>query len=171
MFVARMITRSKWEPKQGMQAGEISADAVTGDLKTQENALSFWRCTAGTRSYFEEAALAIAAGRDDVAKVEIVWLDDEDLYADGQTLEETDGRTPVVDLVKSHVDVRQLDYERLGKIARRVVSAIATDQYRLITRVRVRKLLASAVSGGRVNLEDLNEKIQTEIQRSLATDQ
>ena len=170
MFVARMITRSKWEPKHGMRAGEISADAVTGDLRTQDNALSFWRCASDTTADLEDAMLAIAAGRDGVDKVEIVWLEDEDLQDDGQTLEDTDGRTPVADLVERHVDVRQLDYDRLGKVARRVVSAIAADQYRRLTKVRVRKLLVSAVSGGRVNLEALSGKIQTELQRSLGTD-
>ena len=170
MFVARKITRSKWEPKQGMQAGEISADAVTGDLRTQENALSFWRCASDTGADLEDAVLAIAAGCNGVDKVEIVWLEDEELQADGQTLEDTDGCTPVADLVECHVDVRQLDYDRLGKVARRVVSAIAADQYRRLTKVCVRKLLESAVSEGRVSLEALSEKIQTELQRSLGAD-
>ena len=41
MFVARMITRAKWDPKPELQTGEISADAVTGDLRTRYNSLSF----------------------------------------------------------------------------------------------------------------------------------
>ena len=170
MFLARTVTRSKWEPKSGVQAGEIAADAVTSDLKTQDNALSFWRCSSGTRGDFEYAALAIAAGRKEVAKVEIVWLDDEDMQADGQTLTDTDGRTPITELVSLHVDMCRLDYERLGKVARRVVTALDEERYLRLTRARVRTLLASAVSGGRVNLEDLNEKIQSELQRSSATD-
>ena len=170
MFLARVITRSKWEPKPWMQAGDFSADAVTGDLRTQENALSFWRCVSDTAADLEDAVLAIAAGRDGLDKVDIVWLEDEDLQADGQSLEDTDGRTPISDMVERHVDVRQLDYDRLGKVARRIVSAIATDQYRRITKVRVKKILVSAVSGGRVNLEALSERIQTQLQRSLGTD-
>ena len=31
MFLARKITRAKWDAEQGMAEGEISADAVTGD--------------------------------------------------------------------------------------------------------------------------------------------
>ena len=170
MFLARMITRSKWEPKPWMQAGSFSADAVTGDLRTQGNALSFWRCASDTAADLENVVLAIAAGRDGIGKVEIVWLEDEDLQADGQSLEDTDGRTPVADLAERHVDVRQLDYDRLGKVARRVASAIAADQYRRLTKARVRKLLVSAVSRGRVSLEALSEKVQTELQRSLGTD-
>lgn len=167
MFLARMITRSKWEPKPGIRAGEISADAVTGDLRTQDNSLSFWRCTSGTLEEFKEVALAIAAGRDVVAKVEIVWLGVEDLQADGQALEDTNGRTPVKDLVGLHVDVGQLDYVRLGKVADRVVSALDEERYQLLTRVRVRKLIASAVAAGRVSLDNLKDKVRAEVQKSL----
>ena len=170
MFLARTITRSKWEPKHGLQSGEISADAVTGDLRTRDNMLSFWQCPTGTDVEFEDVVLAIATGREEVAKVEIVWLDDEDLRTDGQKLINSDGRTPVAELVSLHVDVCHLDYKRLGKIACRIESAIAADQYRLLTRVRVRRLLTSAVSSGRINLKNLSEKIQTELQRSHVTD-
>ena len=52
-----MITRSKWEPKKGMQAGEISADAVTGDLKTQENALPFLTLHIGNQERFRRSSV------------------------------------------------------------------------------------------------------------------
>ena len=167
MFLARMITRSKWEPKPGIRAGEIAADAVTGDLRTQGNTLSFWRCPSGAPGDFENAALAIAAGRDDVAKVEIVWLDDEDLKADGQTLQNTPGKTMVTDLVSLHVDMCHLDYLRLGKVAGRVVSALEERRYLRLTRARVRKLILSAVAAKRVSLDDLQDKVRAEVQKSL----
>lgn len=56
MFLARMISRSKWEPKSRMHAEEISADAVTGDLRTQDNSLSFWRCPSGSAVELEDVA-------------------------------------------------------------------------------------------------------------------
>ena len=148
--------------------GEIAADAVTSDLRTQDNALSFWRC-GGANSDVEDAALAIAAGRNEIAKVELVWLDDEVLHADGQTLVETAGRTPVTELVDLHVDLCRLDYERLGKVARCIVTAFAEERYLRMTRVRVRNLLASAVRGGRVDLDELKKKVRDEVQVSLGT--
>ena len=66
MFLARKITRAKWNPKNGLSAGEIPADAVTVDLRTRENSLSFWRCGLGEKEQVEEAALAIAAAGDRV---------------------------------------------------------------------------------------------------------
>ncbi len=75
MFLARKITRAKWKTREELSAGEISADAVTADLKTQGNALSFWQCHTATNSDVEEAALAIAAARDRVARLDVVWLE------------------------------------------------------------------------------------------------
>lgn len=87
MFLARKITRAKWTHKRGQLAkGEIAADAVTADLRTQDNALSFWRCPAEARDDIEKAALAIAATRDRVDKIEIVWLTEDELLAAGQYL-------------------------------------------------------------------------------------
>ena len=169
MFLARKITRAKWETKQELSAGEISADAVTSDLRTQGNMLSFWQCGIGGEAEVEEAALAIAAAGDRVDRLDIVWLSDDELQADGQKWDETVGRTPVRELIRRHVDVSRLDYVRLGKVAHRVVAAIEEDRYLRLTKVRVKSLLAAAVEQGRVALEDLEEKVQAEVQRSLAT--
>ena len=169
MFLARTITRSKWEPKQGLMSGEISADAVTADLRTRDNKLSFWRCSSGTEVDFENVVLAIATGREEVAKVEIVWLDDEDLRTDGQTLINSDGRTPVAELVSLHVDVCYLDYKRLGKVAHRVVSAFDEGRYRCLTRARILNLMASAVRKSRVDLKDLKEKVRDAVLKTLIT--
>jgi hypothetical protein len=64
MFLARMITRPKWQPKQGLASDEIPADAITADLRTSNNVLSFWQCGEATDPEISTAVLAIAAGRD-----------------------------------------------------------------------------------------------------------
>ena len=47
MFLARKISLAKWSKKGELEVGEIAADAVTADLRTQDNKLSFWRCGDG----------------------------------------------------------------------------------------------------------------------------
>ena len=148
MFLARKISRAKWEANRVLSAGEISADAITGDLRTQDNSLSFWRCGIGDKTKLEEVALAIAAGRDSVDKLDIVWLADNDLRDDGQILRNIEGRTPVAELAKLHVDVCALDYVRLGKVAHRVVTALEEKRYLRLTKLRVKKLLTVAVGQG-----------------------
>ena len=105
MFLARKINRAKWPGTEDLSAGEIPADAVTVDLRTQGNALSFWQCPTDTDSGVVEAALAIPAAGNRLEKLDIVWLADEELQSDGQTLIDTEGRTPVTDMVAMHVDV------------------------------------------------------------------
>ena len=163
MFLARKITRAKWETGQELSAGEISADAVTADLKTQGNALSFWQCHTATNSDVKEVALAIAAARDHADRLDIVWLVDNELRADGQTLRSTDGRTPVTDLVKRHVDVYRLDYVRLGNIAHHVVRAIKNKRCLRLTKRQVTDLLMAAVERNRIDLSELSDSLQTEI--------
>ena len=164
MFLARKITLAKWK-KRELSEGEISADAVTADLRTRENKLSFWRC--GSETEVEDAALAIAAAGERVDKFYIVWIDEEELKTDGQTLEDTPGRTHVTELIDRHVDVCSLDYVRLGKVAHRVMAAIKKGQCTRLSKGRVTKILVAAVKRGRVNLDDLEKRVQEEVLKSL----
>lgn len=83
MFLARKISLAKWSKKSELEVGEIPADAVTADLRTQDNAL-FWRCGDGERVEIEEAALAIAAAWERVDKIDVVWLAADELRSDPQ---------------------------------------------------------------------------------------
>ncbi|MCY4209919.1 MAG: hypothetical protein OXE97_02540 [Gammaproteobacteria bacterium] len=167
MFLARKITRAKWESQHELSADEIPADAITSDLRTRGNSLSFWQCGIAERGQLDEAVLAIAAGRDSVEKVEIIWLAEDELEADGQTLKNTEGRTPVTGLSRSHVDVCGLDYVRLGKIAHGIVRALKEERHLKLSKIRVRKLLTSAVGQRRIDVNDLGDKVRAEIMQSL----
>ena len=156
MFLVRTITRAKWESRSDLDA--VAADAITGDLRTKSNTLSFWRCASEAEDNLTATALAIAAGRD-IDKLEIVWLVASDLRADGQALKNTDGRTPLKALIKRHVDICQLDYVRLGRITDRVVSAIDADQYLRFTPSSVKKPLVNAVRQNRIVLGDLKSEL------------
>ena len=167
MFLARKVTRAKWNSQKDLSEGEIAADAVTADLRTQKNSLSFWLCKAdasGTADV-EDATLAIAAAGDRIDKIDIVWLTYDELQNDGQNLKDTKGRTCVAGLADLHVDIYRLDYDRLGKIARRVLDSIEKKRCQRFTKKDVEKLLATAVEKGRIQLDDLSDKIQKEINR------
>ena len=167
VFLARKITRAKWETREYFADGEIPADAVTADLRTSGNSLSFWQCGNGTRDEVEEVALALAAASNHVDKLEIVWLSDDSLNADGQEWDETKGRTPVTRLIRRHIDVYFLDYGRLGRIAHRIVAAMQESRYCRLTKKRVASLLATAVRQGEIELAQLEERVQEEVRKSL----
>ena len=163
VFVARKISRAKWEKRPEFAEGEIPADAVTSDLRTKENALSFWRCGGGGTADVEDVALAIAAAADRIDKVEVVWLAAEKLLEDRQTLEGCPGRTPVADLADHHVDLRRLDVVRLGQLANRVVEALGEGRYQRLTKARVKNLLMNAVQQNRVDPEQLSQNIRRDL--------
>lgn len=163
MFLARKITRAKWEAREGLEAEEIPADAVTVDLRTQENSLSFWRCPTDSDSDVEEVALAIAAAGERVDRLDIVWLADEELRNDGHVLRNTEGRTPLTGMAVMHVDVARLDYVRLGRVARQVDAALEGDRHRRLTKARVKNLIKEAVGQGRIDSSDLHDKLREEV--------
>ena len=160
MFLARKITRAKWVSAD-LDSGEIPANAVTADLRTRNNTLSFWQCGDGTEDELNEAVLALAAAGQRVDNIDIVWLSYDELRADGQRLDITEGLTPVAELVERHVDLSFLDYVRLGKVADRVAAALQQGRHRRVTRPRVIKILASAVQQRRLDPSDLQEKVRS----------
>lgn len=167
MFLVRKIARAKWDAKRnterGLEEGEISADAVTGDLRTQQDTLSFWRCRTEGNTDIEDATLAIAAAGQRLDKLDIVLLVDNELQADGHTLKDTEGRTPVADLSGQHVDICRVDYVRLGKLAQRVVTAIEKQRFRRLTKARVKGLLVAAAQQGRIVTDELADGLRAEI--------
>lgn len=160
MYLAGKITLSKWEAQHGLSEEEIAADAVTADLRTQGNSLSFWRCRTETDGDVEKAVLAIAAAGRRVDKIDMIWLADGELRKDNQMLENTEAKTPAKGVDDIHFDVCRLDYVRLGKIARCVVNAIRQKRYRRFTRKHVERLLATAVEQGRIDFDELDDGIK-----------
>lgn len=170
MWLAHKVTFSKWEPHPQIEGAEFQADAVTGDLRTYDNVLSFWHCgdDEATDGDVEDAALAMASIMDKANKVELIWLDRGELEQAGYVVEQTNGETRVPDLVSKHYDVGHFDYVRLGDIARRVQTAIANDQCRLFRRGQVLGLLAKAARQKRFDPDSLKDKLRTEVKAELA---
>jgi hypothetical protein len=170
-FLARKVSKAKWEEKGGvgLADGEISADAITGDLRTTENTLSFWKAEQADDTLWQQVTLAIAAGAERLDKIDIVWLEGATLIDSGITLEDTPGKTPVKDLISYHVDAKNLDLIRLGKVAGLVAHALR-DQQQRFKRVPVRDVLAllvDAVRANRMQLSDLHHKVREEVQKKL----
>ena len=168
MYLARKISRAKWDPKEDLADGEIAADAVTADLRTNGNRLSLWRCGDGTPEQIDDVVLALTASYDQVGVCDIAWIAEEELTAAGQVWEESDGHTTVDELVKQHVDLVRLDYERLGGVARCVLASVAAGRGRRTRVPEVLDLLVTAVEDGRLPLDALREKVRRRVEDRLA---
>jgi hypothetical protein len=96
--LARKITRAKWDTTDGLADGEIGADAVTADLRTIGNRLSFWTCTTPTDRELQDTVLALATAGDRLDKLDITWLSEQAVHGQGLALMATEGNTPVASL-------------------------------------------------------------------------
>ncbi len=168
MFLARKISKAKWEPGADFRDGEISADAVTADLRTKENNLSLWRCGTGTPEEVDEVVLALTASYVKVGVCDVALIAEEELTAAGYVLEESGGNTTVGDLVSQHVDLVRLDYDRLGHVARCVSAAVAAGRFRRTQVPKVLDLLVTAVEDERLPLDALREKVRRRVEDRLA---
>ena len=79
-YLSRKITRAKWERRDGLANGEIPADAVTADLRTTDNTLSFWTFEDASDEGIRATALVLATAADRVDRMDIVWVMQDLLY-------------------------------------------------------------------------------------------
>lgn len=168
VYLVRKIDRKKWEPNPGLQQNEISADAVTANLKTTENKLSLWKCEVAEPKELEQIALALGAAGERIDKIDIVWVAKEILDKDGIKLVESSGTTPVAELRSRHMDAVLLDLSRIGKVAHCLADAIRIgEQHYRFSYNQVKELVCTAVQQGLVTASDLSERIRSEVQNEI----
>ena len=54
----------------------------------------------------------------------------------------------------------RLDYTRLGRVASRIVSALANGSYRRLTKQAVREIIVDAIRAGRLDPSNLQKNIR-----------
>ena len=167
--MAHKISYAKWSKVLNVPVNQIPADAITVDLRTHENTLSFWKCGDDqvTRPALEEVSLAILTELDKAAKIYLIWLRKETLEQGGYDIKQTDGKTKVPDLVSFHYDVYNLNYERLGDMARRVQKAVADGHWKQFRRDEVLEIAVNACRRGRLDTATLKPKLRSEVESKL----
>lgn len=171
MLLGRKVSISKWDGSNGLLEGKIQADAVTSDLRTQNNTLSFWNCGEHTieEHMLEDTVLAVASSMDRASKVDLVWLAREDLEDEGHLLRFDDVNTHVSGLEGRHVDVCELDYDRLGSIAVHILAAARASEFRRFREKKVVSLLVDAARKGRLDTSKLKDKLRERVESELSS--
>jgi hypothetical protein len=107
VFLVRKITRTKrlhGAELDKTECRDIPADAITIDLKTNNNALSVWWIDSD--SALTEVVLALSSNMEHLNKIEVVYVNEQDLLDRGLIVDsESKGITPVTDLAQSHRDI------------------------------------------------------------------
>lgn len=166
-FLARKISRAKWQGGDDLDENEIPADAITADLKTTGNALSFWASPTDDECDLKQVVLALATGLERIDKLDIAWLDSTTVAEAGLTVAKTPGLTKVAKLVDTHRDIERLDLVRLGRVTSLLDMAINCKQHNRYNKRTVVRLIADAIEDGSLELEELAEKVRAEVEKLL----
>jgi hypothetical protein len=158
-----MIQMAKWRADDGLAARFLLANAVSNDVRLAENTLSVWVCDPSDSRSIEDVVLALASGRDSVAKLDIVWIGAEEVKRILIDIEEVSGGSRVATLNDRHRDLKGIDIVKLVRLGRRIAEAVGSEKCKRFTEKQVLKLIVSAINSGRLQLDDLNEKMRKKI--------
>jgi len=155
-YLIRRISRAKWEE---IEQGEVSADAITNDLKTFRNDLSVWLISS--KEELEKAVIALITGakQTKLSTLHIVLIDEILIAESSLTLNSTKGDTVVESLQDLHRDISELTYTKLGTIKNLVLDCLKSDNYALYTKKQLKTLLKSAIESGELLKDKLNPEL------------
>lgn len=169
-YLVRKISRAKWNPKPEDGIDSIQADAVTSDLRTNGNRLSFWKCFEENEDELQEALLALAGTLERPDKIDIAWLKTNDIVNESIEVEETTGITTIQDLQNRHVDVKNLDLQRICYLAKLLCKSIRDEEkFKRFSKKDILKILHNAIKKERLSLEMLPEAFSKELSPILKT--
>lgn len=158
---ARKFDQGRWHQYDIINGEEISADAITGCLKTSQNTLSVWEMA--NENEMDDVALALVSFQPHLETIDVISLETDTMVAQGIRLEQTDGLTPVADMKHKHRDLCGLSYRSLGIVANHMVEGIRENKYRRYTKTDLKKLLKKAIATGRLDPEQLKPSVRDKI--------
>ena len=169
-FLARKISRAKWEPTPYTGTDGIRADAITGScLRTENDTISFWQCDQDVEDV-SEVVLALASSMEKIETMHLILLDRDYLHENGFIIAITPehANTPVENLRNRHVDLVDLTLVQIVFLAKEIANKVRQNSdFYLFTKRAVQEKLCSAVNSGRLTLDSLQNKVKLEVQNSL----
>lgn len=165
MNIVRKVTKAKWNNQLENNDSLnliISADAITSCLRTTSNTLSIWKV-----ENIDDAILALASVNDNIVPIDYIVLDDEFFESLGIEIKNVVSESnPVKDLREKHFDAINLDYCSLVLISEKIALNIVRDKQNYIKRCstkKVKEILLTAIREHKLQLEDLNDKLQQKL--------
>ena len=167
-FLARSIAAAKWTAREGIGDRHLLAEAVTNDMRIKETRLSFWLCDPSKAETLEDVALVLASTKDNIDRVELVWLPEDHIRQIRLTIDKVDGKTPAKSLNNQHRDIAGIDIWRVICLGRGIIKAVRRNDLRVYSKAEVSKLLLKALDENRIELSGLNEKLRKKVQELIA---
>jgi hypothetical protein len=160
-LLVRKIDKGKWLQMDIENVGNVSADAITNDLKTTSNKLSVWEIASSDD--IDQAVLAMTAGGQHLETIDVVTIDPQHIAAQGIYCLSAEGVTPVDHLKNTHRELPQLSYSKLGAIAHEIVDSIETDSVQRRTMGELREILKKAILEGKLQPDRLSESLRAKL--------
>lgn len=159
--LVRKVTIAKWKNAEWASVDRVPADAISIDLRTGSNTLSFWRADTPDPEAESKAILALLGSLDRIDKIDLVFVDTQEL---GQAkFEETLGNTVFEDLRPLHIDLANLDQHGLMAAVAAVGNQVYKDKVTRLTRKEVRTRLQNALDAGKLSWDQLPNGFQSEL--------
>lgn len=158
----RKINRNNW-PDELSDISAIGADAITQCMRTKGNAMSVFEISS--EDLIDEAFLALASNAL-VYKLEtfdVVAMEPEHISALGLNLIQTLGQTTVESLRKTHYDIPDICYGKLGPIAYHIFECVQHGHVTRRTKGELKKIIRKAVTECRLDPTTLSDGVQQDI--------
>ena len=104
----------------------IPSTVILSSFKNDDNTISVWEINS--EEELDEAVLALTTCFKSLDTIDVVTLEEE--YLDKVTVEYeySDGLTPVKDLVHTHLNIKNLDYYKIGLISEYIIQRISLNK-------------------------------------------
>ncbi|WP_312654376.1 hypothetical protein [Proteiniclasticum sp.] len=149
-YLLRMVGKSKWNQiEPSMKVEEYPSHPVTADLKTDvKNRLSVWRIESlENKKEIEDIAVALGVCRDQINKIEMVVLSEDELLESGfEITNDPDSANSLEEYNHMHRDIAKLKYQCIGQFAEHIVNALNDEKnFVLYTKKQLKSLIKKRI--------------------------
>ena len=152
MLLARNVRNGRWTRSVSTGAVGPCADALTRDLETNNDKMSWWIADNP-----EIIATAIASTREAIANVDLALVDETDLGRLRITWEPTTGKTPYGAANEHHCDLLNLSADSVARLAKHIHSV--RNEIARFSRGEMVSLLTKAIERDELRLEQLKARL------------
>ncbi|MDR3160322.1 MAG: hypothetical protein LBU28_01755 [Spirochaetaceae bacterium] len=156
-LLIRKIEEQKWRQNDILHGAEVSADAITGCLRTYQNTLSLWKVES--EEEINDAVLAIVSFFDKADTIDIVKIDPALLEEKSLKYEPSIGKTAYTYFENRHFDLIELSYKKLGFVADVIVSCLRNNKNQRFYRKEIKNLIREGLDTGKIDKKDLKPKL------------
>lgn len=166
MRLLRKISVAKWKASLKVGVDHLSADAITGCLRTSDNTLSVWQFSNDEEA--RRSLLALGASLSKIETINYVTLNSEELEGDDLVIKSSLGQTAAVESNSLHQDIINLDHSSLERVAIHVRKKVQFDEFETLSKGELKKLLCDGIASGALDVSRLDKKLLAELEKARA---